>query len=242
MREVQEAGSDEGLPGKEGGQVKGLLVFLFALPLFGQESNALPDRTSPAVNARFQMVQSPILARLTFLLDTWTGDIWNFVVDKNGNNSWEKTLVKTPNHWNLPAHQRFQIFLSGRLARVAILLDNDTGMTWQYVASSSDPQSEALWQPLDGVNVLDVDFAASIAKPSSRTDSSRPKRPEFGEQFHEKETWDQYEIRLDAYIEALAEYKARQVLSAEKGSGTKAASPIKRVVSAPPATAKNPEK
>ena len=195
--------------------------FFLLLPIAasGQETRPLPDRTAAAPNARFQVAQSPVLAGLTFLLDTWTGDVWNWVEDKDRNNAWEMMSVQSPEPWSLPVHQRFQIILSGKVARISILLDSDTGMTWQYV-TRSDPKAPGLWQPLTGVEATDVTFGVGSARSSGAANGptlgNRPKRPVFGEGTHVNETWDQFEIRNDAYIEALAEYKARQILAARE--------------------------
>jgi hypothetical protein len=48
---------------------------------------------APAKSDRFQMVQSPMMARLTFKLDSYTGEIWQLVVDKRGVPKWEPVPV-----------------------------------------------------------------------------------------------------------------------------------------------------
>lgn len=63
-------------------------------------------------------------------------------------------------------------------------------------------------------------------KPDAKPDPSpaakleKPVKPVFGEK--PDETWDQFEARQDAYHEALAEYKAKQILADERAANEKA--------------------
>jgi hypothetical protein len=59
-----------------------------ATPTFAED--ALPEPTAPAARAaalisgRFQIFMSAIAARDTFLVDTWTGRVWQLVENKKG--------------------------------------------------------------------------------------------------------------------------------------------------------------
>jgi hypothetical protein len=45
------------------------------------------------------------------------------------------------------------------------------------------------------------------AKPAAETELKRPARPVFGESGHEAESWEQFEARQDAYVEAVADWR-----------------------------------
>jgi hypothetical protein len=52
--------------------------------------------------------------------------------------------------------------------------------------------------------------------PPAAAKPDKPKPPSFGETGHEEETWAQFESRQQSHVEALAEFKAREVLRADR--------------------------
>jgi len=56
--------------------------------------------------------------------------------------------------------------------------------------------------------------ASPTATPAS--ESKKPTRPVFGESGHDSETFEQYEQRLESHQEALAEFKAKEILAADR--------------------------
>src|SRR3977135_3515960 len=90
------------------------LIFLTATAIAGENDRPPNDRTPLPADARYQLSQSPILARLTFKLDTWTGTVWQFVSGKDRSDAWELMKVVSPavtSEARALAGPRFQIFL-----------------------------------------------------------------------------------------------------------------------------------
>jgi hypothetical protein len=110
------------------------------------QENLTSSSSSISDSARFEVVQSPILAKLTIRLDRFTGDSWQFVTTEKGGFTWQPLSrgneagdVKVPNKVN------YQIFLSGIRAQITVLMNVNTGATW-YIAT--DPKEGEFWSPI----------------------------------------------------------------------------------------------
>lgn len=57
-----------------------------------EQANKAPAPSS----GRYQIFMSPLLARDTFLVDTWSGDVWQLVVDKHGDYLWKHMIKEIP--------------------------------------------------------------------------------------------------------------------------------------------------
>jgi hypothetical protein len=78
---------------------------------------------------------------------------------------------------------------------------------------------------------------AKIADPSpaakpAESELKRPSRPVFGESGHESESWVEFEARQDSYVEAVADYKARQTLKEAREAERKQAEEAKQAEAA----------
>jgi hypothetical protein len=111
----------------------GIAVILLHRAVSAQEYMPLPDRSAVPSNGRYEIVQSPVLTRLTFKLDRFTGNNWQLVVGTDGVYSWQPTPVEGLSSVSMPTAPRFQIFLSGRMGFYTYLLDCQTGQTWWYM-------------------------------------------------------------------------------------------------------------
>jgi hypothetical protein len=121
-------------------------------------ATARPLYASPKWPVRNRSVAG--LQRLTFKLDRFTGRTWQLVVDENDNEQWYLTQVKgglPPSPAGgatggavAPKTARFQLFLSGRLARSTYLLDCQTGQTWQWTLIN-EKTKEFAWWPMPNV-------------------------------------------------------------------------------------------
>ena len=103
--------------------------------------------------ARFQIVQSEIAARWTFKFDRFTGQIWQIVTNASGDNLWEEMSVVGLPSIRSPLRPRFQLFLSGIAARWTLMIDTDTGSTWQLQKTTNKnaagPDTDVYsWQPI----------------------------------------------------------------------------------------------
>lgn len=92
---------------------------------------------------RYEIVQSPILRKLTFKLDKTSGVVKQMVKTETDGIAWQSVYVEglLDEYDNLPQNWRdkinFQIFMSGTMARDCFLLNIITGQIWVYVTGSS---------------------------------------------------------------------------------------------------------
>jgi hypothetical protein len=116
-------------------------------PLWAQGENATSLSSTVPDSARFEVVQSPLLAKLTFRLDRFTGDTWQFVSTKDKSYAWERIKrIAVQNDTKVPGKVNYQIFLSGIRAQITILMNTTTGTSW-YIAE--DPKGGNVWSPMD---------------------------------------------------------------------------------------------
>lgn len=116
-------------------------------PLWAQGENATSLSSTVPDSARFEVVQSPLLAKLTLRLDRFTGDTWQFVSTKDKSYTWERIKrVAVQNDTKVPGKVNYQIFLSGIRAQITILMNTTTGASW-YIAE--DPKEGNFWSPMD---------------------------------------------------------------------------------------------
>lgn len=119
---------------------------IMAKPLCAQEHPANLSSTVPDY-ARFEVVQSPLLAKLTIRLDRFTGDTWQFVEDKKGDYAWQRMQrINIPNDTKLPGKVNYQIFLSGIRAQITVLMNTNTGASWYIAVDSKEGE---FWNPME---------------------------------------------------------------------------------------------
>ncbi|SRR5713101_9419359 len=129
---------------------RGLLAtaFLLILPysLKGQDpQSAQHQAPTPLSNARFEIIQSEPGAKWTLKLDRITGNVQRLVSGKSGNLVWEKMRVLPHPKAVNSAELHFRIFVSSLPDRVTLLLDTESGATWQLVPKDDG----GLWQPIE---------------------------------------------------------------------------------------------
>lgn len=126
-----------------------ILVLGFCLmPVLAFAQDATPPSASTTVPsyARYEIVQSPLLARLTIRLDRITGSTWEFVTTKNGDFAWQLIpRVAAKGQTIVPGKVNYQLFASGIMAKVTILMNINTGQSW-YIAE--DPKQGEFWAPM----------------------------------------------------------------------------------------------
>src|SRR5262245_55244528 len=129
------------------------LIILFTTPLLAQDPPSdIHQQTTPPANARFEIVQSELLARLTFRLDRFTGRVAQLVRTDDDGSAWEDTEVKGLPSLAQPARARFQLFTSGLAARHTFLIDTENGKTWIVVTrkvkrADGTVYDLSLWEP-----------------------------------------------------------------------------------------------
>jgi hypothetical protein len=127
-----------------------VLVLLFANGAYAQGADPSPSQTSAPATSRFEIIQSPLAAKWTFLLDKYTGRVQQLVKTKDDGTAWESMkmieLPKAP----LEPKVRYQIFTSGLAARHTFLLNVETGQSWILSTFKDDKLGDVTgWSPFD---------------------------------------------------------------------------------------------
>jgi hypothetical protein len=134
--------------------IRSIALFAFCcLPLYSQEDSKdpIPIHSSTIVpsSARYEIVQSTQAARWTFKLDRQTGMVYQMVRTANDENTWENMPVEhLPLASTIGVH--YELFFSDNLARLMLLMNLDTGRTWQ-LQRSTDPATKEnafSWVPI----------------------------------------------------------------------------------------------
>jgi len=110
---------------------------------------AQTDATKSKDLPRFTIVQSTIAVKLTFKLDTYTGNVYQLVVDANGKNLWQ-LMTRIPT--SLPdirydGTRNYSLFVSTLGMRYTYLFNTNTGATWNLV-ENTDTKAE-FFEPMD---------------------------------------------------------------------------------------------
>jgi hypothetical protein len=128
------------------------LLVLLSNSAFAQVQTQSHQETTPAPNARYEVMQSQLAARWTFRLDKYSGHVAQLVRTNDDENKWEDMEVIDLPKLASPLRPHFQLFTSGIAARHTFLIDTDTGKTWVIVgsnktASDGTEYEISLWQP-----------------------------------------------------------------------------------------------
>ena len=106
--------------------------------------------TTPAADARYEILQSSLSDRWTFRLDRYCGRISRLVETPEKNHTWEEMDVKALPNCNISPRPHFQIFLSSLAARFTFLIDTESGETWKLLTSTDEAGEEVLsWELLE---------------------------------------------------------------------------------------------
>ena len=105
------------------------------------ELNKTQEISTKSNSPRYQIVQSSIAARGTYKVDTYEGNVYQLVVDKNNNETWEllRRIGNGTNDNQVNGQRNYEIFLSTLAMRFTYLINLNTGATWQLV---QDPNTE----------------------------------------------------------------------------------------------------
>lgn len=132
--------------------MKKILICLFlCFSLCVSAGDNYPSVKTSIDSGRFEIIQSPILRKLTFKLDKYTGKTYQLVKTSNNNVTWE--IVEWLGYddeasfqQNNPNKVAYQLFLGGITIKDTFLINILTGDTWQLF---HDPDKDFLyWAPL----------------------------------------------------------------------------------------------
>ena len=120
------------------------MIFFCATPTWAAENQSSVSTTLGA-NARYEIVQSELAAKVTLRVDRVCGNVYQMVATTGGDNLWQ--LIPMANKPTCPADGRirYQLFSSGLSVRYTYLMNTDSGATWKLVA---DAQDDVFWQKL----------------------------------------------------------------------------------------------
>lgn len=125
----------------------GTALFLtLACTAMGQGPGSVQRQaTTPPIDSRFEIFQSELASTWTLKLDRITGDIDQLVSSKSGNLVWAKMKVLPHPHAVNTAKPHFQILVAELPTRAILLLDTESGATWQLIAKNGS----SVWQPME---------------------------------------------------------------------------------------------
>ena len=112
-------------------------------PATAQETDP-PAGSLVPVDARYEIVQSPINLRDTFRLDRWSGGTAVLLESPDdGSLVWRQIPMDSP-PTATPSKPRFQLSLSGVAAKGTYLIDTATGESWVLVGK----EPPGRWVPI----------------------------------------------------------------------------------------------
>ena len=126
----------------------GLLSIVMPAAARGQSTLVQKHETTAApAEARFEIVQSSFIAKMTLRLDRFTGNVDQLVSRADSTIGWEPIQRRTHRDADtrVAGRANYQIFTSGIAARYTFLINVTTGATWQLV---EDPAAGWFWTPI----------------------------------------------------------------------------------------------
>ena len=113
-----------------------------------EERSLSDEKTSAPADSRFEIIQSTIAAKVTLLLDKYTGNVSQFVLGRDNKWTWQTIeRLKHPQDSNPnPNKVNYQIFTSGIGVRYTFLLNVNTGATW--LLAEDTLRRTLYWNPI----------------------------------------------------------------------------------------------
>lgn len=91
-------------------------------------------------NGRYEIVQSEMMRKLIFLLDKYTGDVYQNVLSSGKERAWRKLNKAGLSNDSTPQTQiNYQLFIGGFSVQDIFLLNINTGETW-YIYEDKDTE------------------------------------------------------------------------------------------------------
>lgn len=119
-----------------------IIVCTMSLLSASADDNYSAVRTS-VDHGRYEIVQSELMRKLTFMLDKYTGDVYQNVLDSQEERVWRKLNRAVKSVDTTPQTQiNYQLFVGGITVKDIFLLNINTGETW-YIFE--DPTYKVLY-------------------------------------------------------------------------------------------------
>jgi hypothetical protein len=105
------------------------------------------QQTAPPQEARYEIIQSSFIAKMTLRLDRYNGGVDQLVSRVDSTIGWQQIPRRTHPYLDtrIVGRPNYQIFTSGIAARYTFLINVTTGATWELV---EDPGSGWFWTPI----------------------------------------------------------------------------------------------
>jgi hypothetical protein len=125
------------------------LTLVFCPPVLPARQVDHPVHVSSVApaGARFEVVQSAISARGTYRVDKFTGSVDVLAMRPDSSIVWQPIprLQHSQEDTRPPGQANYQLFLSGIAMRFSVLVNVNTGATWQLVKAKDD---SLLFEPI----------------------------------------------------------------------------------------------
>lgn len=134
--------------------MKKLLLCILALAFFAQAFAQSSVNVETAVSTsttggRYEFLQSTIVRKSSFLLDKYSGRIWQMVKDRNDNTTFESVYREQSSKEVASSKINFQLYMGGMMAKDCFLIDLNNGTVWQLLQDPSDGTVffGIIWEP-----------------------------------------------------------------------------------------------
>ena len=129
-----------------------LLLFsgLAASAISAAPANAADEQSSVSTNSastsRYEIIQSEIAAKETFLADKFCGAVSELVTDNEGHYHWQSMAVENLKPCVNDGRSHYQLFSSGIAVKFTFLINTSNSTTWILVTDSKQNRSWELLQ------------------------------------------------------------------------------------------------
>lgn len=90
--------------------------------------------SSSLSGGKYELVQSDMVARLTFKIDKHNGRVWQIIEESDGSYSWDMIeREESANDVKIDNKINYQFFMSGLAVKFSYLINVNTGIVWQIL-------------------------------------------------------------------------------------------------------------
>jgi hypothetical protein len=116
-----------------------LIMWIFQNSIFPQSENYQASTTSVPDNSRYEIIQSEMIAKLTFKIDRYEGSVFQLVLTSDSTLTWQKIKREKSLNDKIEKNRvNYQLFISGLAVKYTFLVNLNTGVTWQLVKNKDD--------------------------------------------------------------------------------------------------------
>lgn len=118
-----------------------------ASPVRAQGTFARHERSAAPAEARYEVVQSALVARSTYRVDKALGQVDQLVMREDSTLRWQPIPRRShpAGDPRVAARPNYQLFMSGIANRHTFLINTNNGATWQLVLTKEETLA---WDPL----------------------------------------------------------------------------------------------